>query len=230
MVRKIIFFIVLAVICATSVPAIRAARADAATGSVSGDVKLTSKGAAKTDASGVVVYLVGFDEAPAEHAPQLSQINKGFAPGVLAITAGQSVDFPNRDAFFHNVFSLSPARPFDLGQYKNGESKVKAFPKAGVVEVYCNIHPDMAATILVLPNRRFAVTDKNGHFTIAGVPPGSWTLFAYDRLAQSPTRAAVAVVAGSNATIALNLDQTRTDFQHTNKYGQPYRPSDGGYR
>lgn len=110
MVKKILVLALLLGCCALAAPAIRAARADAATGSVSGEVKLTSKGAAKTDASGVVVYLVGFDEAPAEHAPQLSQTNKSFAPEVLAITAGQSVDFPNKDTFFHNVFSLSPAR------------------------------------------------------------------------------------------------------------------------
>ena len=128
----------------------------------------------------------------------------------------------------HNVFSLSPTRSFDLGQYQKGEARTREFPKTGVVEVYCNIHPQMAATILVLPNRRYSVTDAAGRFHIEGVPPGNWTLFAYDRLAAQPVKTQVAVTAGGNVDLDLRIDETR-DLTHTNKFGQAYR-SDGAYK
>lgn len=203
--------------------------AAAGTGSVRGNVQVTFQGKPKADRSGVVIYLVGFVEPPPAAVPKLRQKNKDFDPPVLAITAGQSVAFPNDDTFFHNVFSLSSARSFDLGQYKNGESKDKVFPKAGVVEVYCNIHPQMAATVLVLPNRRHAVTDAQGRFAIEGVPPGTWTLFAYDRFAKAPVKQPVTVTAGGVLDLKLAIDEVRADVPHMNKYGQPYREGGGGY-
>jgi len=204
---------------------------DAVKGTVQGSVRVTFQGKPKADAAGVVVYLVGFVEPPAPHVPSLRQRDKAFDPPVLAVTAGQSVAFPNDDKIFHNVFSLSPVRSFDLGQYRNGESKEKVFPKTGVVDIYCNIHPHMAATVLVLPNRRFAVTDKTGRFLINDVPPGNWTLFAYDRFAGQPVKRAVAVVAGGRLDLSLEIDELRADVPHLNKYGQPYREpvKAGGY-
>lgn len=190
---------------------------------VRGAVKVRFKGMAKPDASGVVLYLVGFQEGPPPSTPTLVQRERAFAPAVLPITAGQSVAFPNQDSVFHNVFSPSPARPFDLGQYKQGESKTKQFPTPGVVDVYCNIHPQMAATLLVLPNRRWAVTDKAGSFEMEGVPPGSWTLFAYSRFADKPLRQNVTVAAGQTLELDIAIDELRADVPHLNKYGQPYR-------
>src|SRR5262245_2083538 len=129
----------------------------AETGGVRGQVRLSSAGKPVADAGGVTVWAIGFGEPPPPDVPELRQRGRQFQPPVLAITAGQSVSFPNGDPFFHNVFSLSAARRFDLGQFRQGESKEKAFPKPGVVEIYCNIHPEMAATLLVMPNRRLAV-------------------------------------------------------------------------
>lgn len=205
----------------------RARAGDPGTGVVQGIVHVSSRGAGKADGSGVVVYLVGFEEPPVASVPELQQKDKDFQPPVLPITAGQSVSFPNQDPYFHNVFSLSPTRSFDLGQYQKGETRVRPFPKTGVVEVYCNIHPQMAATILVLPNRRFARTDAAGRFRIEGVPPGQWSLFAYDRLAMQPVKAQVTVAAGGSVEVDLRIDETR-DLKHTNKFGQPY--GNGGYR
>src|SRR5262249_30722887 len=150
-------------------------------GGIRGRVKVA--GAGKTE---IVVYLTGFEEPPPQAVPELRQKGRQFHPTLLAITAGQTISFPNGDPVFHNVFSLSPARRFDLGQFKQGETQMKQFPKPGVVEVYCNIHPDMAATILVLPNRRFTEVEPDGSFALVDVPPGTWTLFAYDRLAEKP--------------------------------------------
>ncbi len=196
---------------------------DAPTGALRGGVKVRFKGVAKTDASGVVLYLVGFQEGPPATTPELVQSQRAFFPAVLPITAGQSVAFPNRDNLFHNVFSPSPLRPFDLGQYKPGESKTKQFPTPGVVDVYCNIHPQMAATVLVLPNRRWAISNKAGAFEMDGVPPGTWTLFAYSRFADKPLRQSVTIAAGQTLELDLAIDELRADVPHLNKYGQPYR-------
>lgn len=203
--------------------------AEPAQGVVEGQIVVTLQGKPKADASGLVLYLVGFQEPPATAVPKLAQRDRTFQPSVLPVTAGQTVAFPNDDPYFHNVFSLSPTRQFDLGQYRQGETRTRAFPKAGIVEVFCNIHPQMAATILVLPNRRWAVTDKSGAFRIDGVPPGNWQLFAYSRFADKPLRQNVTVAAGNTLRLDLRLDEVRTDQPHTNKFGQPYREG-GGYK
>src|SRR5207249_947314 len=129
---------------------------------------------------------------------------------------GQEVSFPNADPFFHNVFSVSPGQRFDLGQYKRGETKTKLFREAGPVEVYCNIHPEMAATILVLPNRRFATTGADGTFTIEGVPAGTWSIYAYDRLSSAPEKSVVTVSEGGTAEVDFSVAQTRKGFPHKN--------------
>jgi plastocyanin len=198
--------------------------ADAAeTGSVRGKITVVADGAARRDASGVVVYLTGFEEPPPSTVPELRQRGRQFQPALLAITAGQAVSFPNADPFFHNVFSLSPARRFDLGQFKLGETKAKVFPRPGVVEVYCNIHPDMAATILVLPNRRFTTTGAAGEFTIEGVPPGSWALYAYHRQTERPARVDVVVTAGEVTVappVTVVVDESRRLAAEKNKSGE----------
>jgi plastocyanin len=198
-----------------------------ARGRVEGRVTVTAGGAARPDASGVVVYLTGFSEPPLRGKdPELVQTNRHFDPPLLAITAGQEVAFPNGDPFFHNVFSVSPGQRFDLGQYRSGETKTRLFREPGPVEVYCNIHPEMAATILVLPNRRFATTAADGSYVIDGVPPGTWTLYAYDRMSSAPARAPVTVAAGQTSTVDLTIVETRTSFRHKNKYGEEYRDPD----
>ena len=124
----------------------------------------------------------------------MDQRNETFVPHVLAITAGTSVDFPNSDAFYHNVFSLSKARRFDLGRYPAGPSKAARFDLGryavgrsktvrfdtpGVVRVFCDIHSHMNAFVLVFDHPFFAVTDGAGRFRIPGVPPGSHDVVAW---------------------------------------------------
>ncbi len=194
----------------------------AETGHVAGTVVVSRRGA-PAPADGVIVYLTGFNEPAAEVSAEIRQRDRRFAPELVAITAGQSVTFPNGDPFFHNVFSASAARRFDLGQYPQGEAKSKQFPSVGVVDVFCNIHPEMAATILVLPNRRFARAAKGGSFHIEGVPPGHWTLYAYSRRAAGPVKTQVDVAAGQTAEVALSIVETRDAFPHPNKFGEKYR-------
>ena len=106
----------------------------------------------------------------------MDQLDETFVPHVLAITVGTTVDFPNRDLTFHNVFSLSKTRSFDLGRYSRGHSKSVRFERPGVVQVFCDIHSHMNAYILVFAHRYFAVTDPSGGYAITRVPPGSYAL------------------------------------------------------
>ena len=103
----------------------------------------------------------------------IQQSGKKFMPGWAVIQRGTAIEFPNRDNIYHNVFSLSAGNSFDLGLYNSsGEAKSHTFTEAGPVDVYCNIHPAMAASVLVVPNRYFAKVKGDGTFEIAGVPWG----------------------------------------------------------
>ncbi len=131
-----------------------------------------------------VVYLEtapqpAFD-APAPGRAELDQRNESFVPYVLAITVGSTVDFPNSDRTYHNVFSLSKPRRFDLGRYPRGASRSVRFDKPGVVRVFCEIHSQMNAWILVFAHRYFATTDAEGRFRIDAVPPGDYTLAVWN--------------------------------------------------
>ena len=108
--------------------------------------------------------------------PILDQRDLTFHPQVLPIVVGTTVDFPNRDNLFHNVFSYSQPKEFDLGRYPTGESRSVRFDRPGVVRVYCDIHSHMNATILVLENPYFAVPDDQGVFVIKNVPNGAYVM------------------------------------------------------
>ncbi|MGA9406157.1 MAG: carboxypeptidase regulatory-like domain-containing protein [Bacteroidota bacterium] len=123
----------------------------------------------------------GSYDPPSAH-PILDQRDMVFRPLVLPILVGTTVDFPNSDPLFHNVFSLSQAKEFDLGRYPKGEKKSVLFDKPGIVSVYCEIHSYMFATILVLQNPFFTAPDEDGNFTLTGIPPGTYQLsFWYGR-------------------------------------------------
>ncbi len=216
---------------ALALVAIAAGVAHAAPGGrVVGKVTVTEADG-KSASADVIVYVVGFAEKGEGGAATASIAQKGrtFVPDLVAITVGESVTFPNGDTFLHNVFSQSSARKFDLGSFKKGESKDKSFPNPGVVDVYCNIHPEMAATILVLPNKRHTRTMPDGSFTLDGVPPGRWTVFAYARRAAKPASTPVTVVAGQDVTVNLSLVRGG-EPPHVNKFGEKYRTPTTTYR
>ena len=102
-------------------------------------------------------------------------------PHVLAIIAGTSVDFPNSDRTYHNVFSLSKTKQFDLGRYAAGRSKSVRFDRPGIVRVFCDIHSHMSAFILVFAHRFFAVDRRRGRYRLDGVPPGTYTVIGVER-------------------------------------------------
>jgi len=192
-------------------------------GRVVGTVTVTDPNGAKASPD-VIVYVVGFPEQGVTDKPAavIAQKGRKFVPDLVAITVGESVSFPNSDSFLHNVFSQSTGRKFDLGSFKRGESKDRAFPNPGVIDVYCNIHPEMAATILVLPNNRHTRAASDGRYSIDGVPPGTWTVFAYGRRVSKPASARVTVVEGQDATVDLALARG-AEPPHVNKFGEKYK-------
>jgi plastocyanin len=139
--------------------------------------------------SRVVLYLEGF--APADQAaqnadpamPQIEQRDRRFTPDLVVIPVGATVSFPNMDPIFHSVFSLSKAKTFDLGSYDKGETRKVNFPRPGIVEVYCHLHPNMTATVVVAPNRWYARADASGQYRIPDVPPGQYTVVAWHKAA-----------------------------------------------
>jgi plastocyanin len=211
-----------------AVPAVPAPAAPEPPGRVVGTVTVTEADGKPGNPAGVIVYVVGFAEAPSDKLTTIAQKGRKFVPDLVAITVNERVEFPNNDPFLHNVFSQSLPRKFDLGSFPRGESKQKDFPVPGVVDVYCNIHPEMAATILVLPNRRHTAPGADGKYALEGVPPGDWTVFAYTRRAK-PTSAKVSVRPG--AEVAIDLAIVRgAELAHLNKYGEKYHEPTQTYR
>jgi plastocyanin len=213
---------------ALAVVAALAGAAVAEPGRVVGSVRVTEADGKEVNAD-VIVYVVGFTEPPGKDRTVIAQRGRKFVPDLVAITVDELVEFPNNDPFLHNVFSQSQPRKFDLGSFKRGETKEKQFPTAGVVDVYCNIHPEMAATILVLPNRRHVLARPDGKYTIDGVPPGDWQVFAYTRRATRPVSAKVTVAPGAEVTVDFSIVRG-PEPAHLNKYGEKYHDAGGVYR
>jgi plastocyanin len=195
---------------------------------VAGTVTVTESDGKPAGTADVIVYMVGFAEPASDQVTTIAQKGRKFVPDLVAITVDERIAFPNNDPFLHNVFSQSGTRKFDLGSFKGGETKERRFPEAGVVDVYCNIHPEMAATILVLPNRRHTRAGADGHFVLEGVPPGDWTVFAYTRRATRPTSAKVTVKAGAQTTVDLAIVRG-AEPAHLNKYGEKYHAGEEVY-
>lgn len=144
-----------------------------------------------------VVYLegsVGTNAAPPEKPAQvvtnrrISQKGAVFSPHILPVMAGTTVEWPNHDEIFHNVFSISDAKPFDLGLYKHPELKRVTFDKPGRVDAFCSIHKTMNCVILVLENPYFAATDERGRYSIPNVPPGAYKIRAWHERLPSQSR------------------------------------------
>ena len=176
-----------ALLCCVALPAA------AQESSVAGRLTLAVEGVRLADLGQTVVFL-GAEGAPAAASAKratIRQRNAYFAPDFLAIAVGQSVDMPNDDAIFHNVFSFSKPNDFDLGLYPAGESRRVAFEHAGVVKIYCSIHETMSGTIFVSPSPWFAVARASGDFEISGIPPGRHTLHVWNEKLPQATRAIV---------------------------------------
>ncbi|HUL68916.1 MAG TPA: hypothetical protein VLT17_01620 [Gemmatimonadales bacterium] len=158
----------------------------------------------------------------------MSTENKQFLPGVVVMTVGSTLTFPNHDPFNHNVFSLSDVGPFDLGLYGRGEGKTVTFQKAGIVRVYCNVHAQMSGFVLVRDNPYFAQPSADGSFTIPDVPPGEYIVHAWHERGKEYSRDLRVPPSGLD-DLQLTVDARGYKYKaHLNKYGQPY--SDSGRR
>lgn len=192
-------------------------------GPVSGSVRtVTRPGVAP---AGSIVYAEPIDEAAARRVGTfvMTQRDKTFQPRLLPVPAGSTVQFPNKDAIFHNVFSLSGPQPFDLGLYRSGASKRRTFIDPGTYRVFCNIHPQMTALIVVVPTPYVAISGPDGRFVL-DLPPGRYRLTALSERA-GPVSAEVVSTAGAVAGPQLTLDESAwVAVQHKNKFGLDYPP------
>lgn len=159
----------------------------------------------------------------------LLQKNRMFLPHLQVVPVGSVVAFPNADPFFHNVFSLFDGKRFDLGLYEAGSSKSVTFSREGVSYIFCNIHPEMSAIIVVLGSPYFATTAAEGNFSIASVPAGRYTLHLWNENAQPATlqslsrEVAISVTGRSLGTLRVPVARSVV-AGHKNKYGQDYEP------
>jgi len=170
----------------------RAASGPATLGGVRGHVVLPVEGARLVDAGPLVVYLDGIDgaldyEVPAD-VPRISQKNATFSPPFLVVARGQTVEMPNDDLIFHNVFSYSHPNEIDLGLYAKGKSKSVTFEHAGAVRLYCSIHESMNGLIFVAPSPYHAIAEPSGAFAIRGAPPGRYRLRTWNQRLPEATR------------------------------------------
>jgi len=159
--------------------------------------------------------------------PRLVQKNKSFEPRVLVVPAGSTVEFPNRDPFFHNVFSLFEGKRFDLGLYEAGTSRMVRFDRSGISYIFCNIHPQMSAVVITMGTPLYAVANAEGQVSMANVPYGRYILHIWSE-AMGPendkpeTRE---ITIGENATSLGVIRVVETSGQHMahkNKYGREY--------
>ena len=149
---------------------------------------------------------------------------------MLPVVVGTTVDFPNEDTIYHNVFSLSKAKPFDLGIYEQGGNRAVTFDQPGLVKVYCNIHPNMVAYILVLANPYFTTTDQRGHFAIHDAPLGAAKVRSWYPFSREQAERKVIVAAQGIQDLNFNLvegfrleiHEESVSIQHKNKLGQDY--------
>lgn len=191
---------------------------------------LTRNGRRMKDASQAVVWLSPVGDAantPKQTTiPQLVQKNKSFHPSLLVIPVGGKVEFPNRDPFFHNVFSLFEGKRFDLGLYESGTTRFVHFDKPGISFIFCNIHAEMSAVVIALATPYYGISDAHGDLHIENVPPGRYELQVFHAgVAPESLRALgreVTLTAGDTTLGSFSLTESDEALAHKNKYGRDY--------
>jgi plastocyanin len=194
---------------------------------VTGRVTLLEKGGrVSPDSTDVIVWVEGPRARPRAARTTVVMKGKEFRPHVVAVGVGSTVEFPNDDPIFHNAFSVSGPNKFDLDLYKRPKTAAFTFQHPGVVRVYCNIHPQMSAVVVVRDNPYYTRAAADGTFTLDGVPPGSHLLKAWHERG-GEAGAEVAVPAEGSVSADLTLDGSRWKKErHKNKLGKDYPASE----
>src|SRR6476661_409578 len=189
------------------------------------------KGDKRDPLSQFVVWLIPRAGTPrrapaSDTPPRLIQKDKAFHPHVLVVPVGAAVEFPNRDPWFHNVFSLFEGKRFDLGLYEAGTSRVVHFDRPGISYIFCNIHPEMSAVVIALDTPYYGISDARGQVVISGVPSGKYTLRVWyeatpPEILKATTRE-VTVSEASSTLGVLRLKEANLSTAHKNLYGRDY--------
>lgn len=196
---------------------------------VRGTVHVLHHGRNDSGSADVVVWLTGTRNqttASPGAVARLLQKNKEFTPHIVAVTVGTAIEFPNQDAFFHDVFSIYHGEPFDLGLYESGAVRKVRFSQPGVSYIFCNIHPQMSAVVVALSTPYFATTEQDGGFQIRHLPAGQYKLTVWYELASESELASqsheVEITPGDNTIATITLHSSDAPLDHLNKYGEPY--------
>jgi plastocyanin len=228
--RILLTFIVLALFVGAPRVETRQGMAD-----VTGTVAVALKAKRPPELDSVVAWLKpvreadGRTAAPAASRARMVQQNRRFEPHLIVMPVGSVVEFPNKDPFFHNVFSMYDGKRFDLGLYEAGTSRSVAFNKPGVSFIFCNNHPEMSAVILTVDTPYYGVSDREGRITIPSVPFGRYQLQAWhehyvpERAGDFPREVTVSATSQSLGAIRLT-ESDQVIAPHKNKYGQDYKP------
>jgi len=224
------------IFCCLCVVAICGGLACAQEVTVTADVALVNNGK-KSKAVGTENVVLWLTPAAAGQAlpipqdsnrPRLVQRNKSFEPHVLVVPVGSAVEFPNRDPFFHNVFSLFEGKRFDLGLYEAGTTRNVVFDKPGISYIFCNIHSEMSAVVIAVNTPYYGISDPHGRVAIAHVPAGRYTLKIWyeDALPEQLNRLTREVTVSEEAASlgAIRLPVTNMPQSHENMYGRDYPP------
>jgi plastocyanin len=213
-------FLLVAGVCAAFASSLGAA-------AVTGHVSFLTKRGQKPVPNETLISLDPVAKGAKKAAATFNMTTRGKAvlPHVLAVPAGSTISFPNEDPITHNLFSLTPGSTFDLGLYRKGPGKTHKFDAPGVVNVYCNIHPNMSALVHVMATPYFGFADANGNFSL-DVPAGKYRLTAWNEQGGSVS-SDIEVQADGKVAGATQLTIDGRDFrlgQHKNKFGQTYKP------
>jgi plastocyanin len=217
----------------------RSDRRSAGETAVTGAIAVGGAARDAIDRSNVVAWLrpIGGDSVPRPGEGgavrprfKIVQQNKRFEPHLLVVPVGSTVDFPNLDPFFHNVFSLFEGKRFDLGLYESGTTRFVQFDKPGISFIFCNIHAEMSAVVVALATPYYAISDARGDISIPNVPPGRYDLQVFHAAIDPGSLRAlnkrITVTSGETSLGSFSLVETDVTVAHKNKYGRDYdRPA-----
>jgi plastocyanin len=158
---------------------------------------------------------------------RLIQKNKSFEPHILVVPAGSSVEFPNHDPFFHNVFSLFEGKRFDLGLYEAGTTRMVRFDRPGISYIFCNIHPEMSAVVITLATPLYAISTRDGQLSLANVPYGRYRLHIWSEgmgpESTEPAEREITIAESSSSLGVIRVPAVSgQSLAHKNKYGRDY--------